>query len=111
MLDVNQLNNAVSDVANDLLSMQEFERWLRGASRNVHEWGDEDLNNAVLSLESVLSDYHFEDLAEEVAKKELANAIRPFVPPRYYGYTHRFDLRKPPRGETVSRLIEIALSV
>lgn len=61
------------------MAVESFERWLRNASRNVHAWGTADLIDAVLAVEAVLSEFHFDGLEEENVGEELDNAIRPFV--------------------------------
>lgn len=78
MLNVQQISNAASDISNGHISVEDFERWLRRASRNVHAWGSPKLLSAVLSVEAVLSDYRFSGLEESKVAEELANAIRPF---------------------------------
>jgi hypothetical protein len=61
------------------MSLDDFERWFRRSSRNVHDWGNPELIEAVLTLEAALSEYRFADLGETAIGKELAIAIRPFV--------------------------------
>jgi len=65
----------------DCVSVEEFERWFRRESRNVHAWGGEELIRAVLSVEAVLSEYRFGSMDEDTTQKELVNAILPFVLP------------------------------
>jgi hypothetical protein len=79
MLSIHQISSAVSDVSADRMSIEEFERWLRKGSRNVHACGDDALVSAVLSVEAALSEYRFADMEEDKAKEELATVIRPFI--------------------------------
>jgi hypothetical protein len=81
MLNVHQIREAASDVSSGRMSVEDFERWLRKASRNVHAWGDAELVSAVLLVESVLSDFRFDGLEEDGVGKELAAALAPFGEP------------------------------
>ena len=79
MLNIHQLRDAIADVQEGAMSIDAFERWMRRASLNVHRWGDENLIEAILSVEAVLSEYHFAEMEISTAREELATAIRPFV--------------------------------
>jgi hypothetical protein len=80
MVSVNQLAEAISELAQKRTSVYEFERWLRRESRDMLAIGHGDSVDAVFEIESALSDYHFEGVSEEVLVKLLRDAIRPFVP-------------------------------
>lgn len=82
MLNLQQISNAVADVSMRRISIEEFERWLRKESRNFHASGDAVLVSAVLSVETVLSEYRFAEMTEAIAAQELANAICHFAVPR-----------------------------
>ncbi len=79
MLTVDQISGAVADVSVGRLALDEFERWIRRESRNMHSWADGGVIDAVMSVEAVLSEWRFADMPDALAKQELANAIRPFV--------------------------------
>ena len=79
MLNIQQISDAISDLRR-YGSIEDFERWLRRESRNVHSWGSESLVQAVLAVEAVLSECRFAGMQDAVAQQELANAVRPFVP-------------------------------
>jgi hypothetical protein len=79
MLNVDQLSKKIADLAADDISVSDFQSWFRRESRNVHLWGDELLKEAVFSVESIFSEYHFADLDDAGLKRELASTIDPFV--------------------------------
>jgi len=81
MLNIHQLSDAISHVKPENESIEQFERWLRRESRNVHSWGEEAVVDAVLAVESVLSSYRFDSMQPDEVKKELENAVRPFDSP------------------------------
>jgi hypothetical protein len=80
MLNLDELYEAVSDMKDGRIVFEDFERWLRRESRNVHAWGDQKLVAAVLAVESVLSEHRFAGMSESDAKKELTRIARPFGP-------------------------------
>jgi hypothetical protein len=80
MINVHQLSNAISEVHADHTSLDDFERWFRRESRNMHTASEEELA-AVFAIESVLSEYRFAELDEDSVKSELVSAIFPFVSP------------------------------
>ncbi len=77
MLSIQEIERAISGMGPQGMSGEDFERWLRRESRNVHAWGDEELIQAVLSVEAVLSEYRFGGIGEGATQRELANAIVP----------------------------------
>ena len=77
MLKPDQISAQIAEIEDGRLSVEEFERWFRRASRNFHAYPDESARTAIFEIENVLSGYH-EDLDETAARKELAEAIRPF---------------------------------
>lgn len=79
MLTIPAIESKVSDVSADPLSVEDFERWIRKESRNVHAWGNEDLIAAVMAVEAVLSEYRYAGMSPQNVVAELANAIRPFA--------------------------------
>jgi hypothetical protein len=80
MLNIQHLWQAISEMESAQgMPIEEFERWFRRESRNVHAWGEAQLIQAVLSVEAVLSEYRFGDLDEDATQKELAVAVRPFL--------------------------------
>ena len=80
MVRLEDLAAKIAEIRNEPESIEEFERWIRGSSRNMHAWGSEELIEAVLAVEAALSEYRFGGLSPAQAQEELANAIRPFVP-------------------------------
>lgn len=96
MLNVQQISIAAFEVSRGERSLYQFERWFREASRNVHAWGDTDLKSAVLLIECVLSDYHFDGLEEGSVGGELEAAIRPFVRPQVNGDSMQIVIGLPP---------------
>ncbi len=87
MLSLNQLSRRIEDLSKGRLSVGDFLDWFRVSSRDFHIWGDDELQRAVFSVESVLSEYHFAGLDGSELKQELATAICPFGLPT----THRAD--------------------
>jgi hypothetical protein len=77
MLRPSQISEQIAKMADNHLSVEEFERWFRIASRNFHAYQDEAARAAIFEIENVLSEYH-EDLDEEATQRELAAAIFPF---------------------------------
>lgn len=80
MLTIDDLNSAIHQVLDGRIHLEDFERWMRRESRDVHVWGSAGIVQAVLAIEAVLSEYHFADMDEAVASAEIVAAIRPFVP-------------------------------
>ena len=78
MLNVEQLSKQIADLVAGSISVSDFQRWFRWESRNVHLWGDISVKDAVFSVESVFSEYHFAGLDDDGLKQELDSAIRPF---------------------------------
>lgn len=78
MFNANQISLRISEIKAHRFSVEDFERWFRAESKNFHSWASEDLSKAIFEVESVLSEYHLAELRDDVAVKELANAIRPF---------------------------------
>jgi len=71
MLNQVQFAGKIRDLEAGRLSVGDFEEWFREASRDVHLWGDEQLNEVVFSTEDIFSQYHFEDLDETKMKQGL----------------------------------------
>jgi hypothetical protein len=78
MFNESQLLQAVEDLAQDRISIGDFECWFRLQSRDVHKWGNVRINELVDAAESVFSEYYFEDLDDAGFRRAMANAIRPF---------------------------------
>lgn len=58
-LTVDVLSAKIAALAVGEISVPNFEVWFRVASRNFHLWAEAPLQEAVLSVERVLSEYHF----------------------------------------------------
>lgn len=67
-----QLSRMIDSLTTGELSLTEFECQFRRASRNVHASGDPVLIHIVMTVESVLSDFHFDGLTEHQAESQLA---------------------------------------
>jgi hypothetical protein len=102
MLNVHEISNAGRDVRDGRMSVEDFERWLRRRSRNVHAWGDAELVSAVLAVESVLSDFRFDGLAEEQVAEQLENAVRPFA---QTAHVRSVPERKTPVLERITKVV------
>ena len=83
MLNHDQLSNAIADVSAEHMHVDDFERWFRVQSRGAHLLADSRLLEEVFAIEAVLSEYHASDMADEIASRELVNAIRPFAESRW----------------------------
>jgi len=79
MFSVRQLSQQIAALNPDQFGA--FEDWFRAESRDAHS--DED-DQIVFAVEDVLSQYHHEHLRGDALKRELANAIDPFVERRVY---------------------------
>jgi len=95
MLNIQQISDAISDIRHHG-SIEDFERWFRRESRNVHSWGSGNLVQVVLAVEAVLSEYRFAGMQDVAAQQELANAVLPFA------VTLSYQMAKPAQEFTLS---------
>ena len=79
MFSLSQLSEQIAAVCDGRRQFGDFEDWFRAESRNAHLSNNRDLLDAVFSVEDVLSQYHAEGLRGVGLRRELENAIRPFV--------------------------------
>lgn len=83
MLSAEQLSNKIEALADQQVSLNDFEDWFRDESRNVHLWGDEELNEFVDAVEALFSERYFEALADKdfrrILQQEARRFSRPFV--------------------------------
>jgi hypothetical protein len=77
MLSPVQISKEIAKIGS-ALSVDDFERWFRRASRNFHAYSDERHVSAIFEVESVLSLYRLGEIDEKLVAAELADAIRPF---------------------------------
>lgn len=96
MLKPARISAQIAEIEQGCLSVDDFERWFRLASRNFHSDQDEDAKSAIFEIENVLSEYHA-DLDELAAQRDLAEAIRPFEEQREenIGSNHPADVFVP----------------
>ena len=78
MFSARELHSRVQACIEGRISRDEFEDWFSVESWNVHKWGSADLVDAVFAIEAAFSSRHFDRVAENQFRAELANAIRPF---------------------------------
>ena len=84
MITVDDLWSAVENVQGGALSIDDFQRWLRKGSYNFHASGNQNLIDAIFAVEAVLSEYSFADMGDDLTKRGLVIAIRPFLSRRVY---------------------------
>ena len=89
MMSLNQLSNQVEACAEGKVSLNAFEDWFRENSRNVHLWGDPELNDLVDALESVFSERYFENISESEARCRLHEEVRLLARP----FASRHEMR------------------
>lgn len=81
MLNVDQLSQQIAAYADGNLSLNTFEDWFRDQSRNVHLWGDQNVNDFVDAVESLFSERQFERLSDQSMRDKLQQAAREFCRP------------------------------
>jgi hypothetical protein len=77
MLRPTQISDKITEIARGDLSIDDFARWFRSASKNFQAYSDKQAIAAIFDIESVLSEYR-DGLDERSTQEELAAAIRPF---------------------------------
>lgn len=88
----------------DRISIDDFVRWFRSASRNFHAYPDKQAVAAIFEIESVLSEYR-DGLSGQSTQKDLAAAIRPFERRRSSAVLLIREESKPETGAGYTRLL------
>jgi hypothetical protein len=79
MLEIADVSRAVVAYRSGETSLGQFADWLRAVSRQKFAESEE-VRNAILEIDSLLSEVDYGGMSEVDFRKELANAARPFVP-------------------------------
>jgi len=78
MFTLHQLAEQIRDCVHGHLSVAEFEGWFAVESKGFRRWGDAEVFAAIDAIEDIFSQYHFEDLSDELALQKLGALIGPF---------------------------------
>ena len=88
---VTQYAKHIAALADQRVSINEFEDWFRDASRNAHQWGDSNVNDFVDAVESLFSERYFENLDERDLRSKLQQEARRFARPFVSTIVLRYD--------------------
>ena len=75
MLNLNDLSRQIARLRQGHLSLDDFEDWFRDNSRGAYACNDPGVAEACSFVESVLSEYHFENAPEALACLKLERFI------------------------------------
>ena len=78
MFTVDQISKQIGAVAENRLSIDDFEDWFVAASWGFFDIQRDPLSSAIAAVRHVLNSLESEEIAESQVSKELASAIRPF---------------------------------
>jgi hypothetical protein len=81
MLSAEQLSKQIEALADQRVSVNDFEDWFRDESRDVHLWGDQNLNELVEAVEALFSERYFGGLDEKRLRQQLQEEARRFARP------------------------------
>ena len=95
----------LSELRPDQVSLMEFERWIQSASWNMHKDSDPHAVEIASAILFLFSQYGDGDLNEQELREELANAARPFMPPRVYAPPQRIVFGTPLRFTASSAVL------
>jgi hypothetical protein len=95
MLSAEQLARKIEALADQQVSVNDFEDWFRDNSRDVHLWGGEELNGFVDAVEALFSDRYFESLSDKDLRSRLQQEALRFPRP--------FALRAESSGTVILR--------
>jgi hypothetical protein len=77
MFTLEELSRQIAACNNGSLSIQQFVDWFEGNCAGAYEI--ESLRDATVAVDAALSEYHYDEIDEDLLKKELAVAVRPFA--------------------------------
>lgn len=78
MLRIPELSRQIAVYKDAQISLDEFEDWFRSNFRGSYQADDSDESRVTVAVESALSKFHFRGIAEDILRKDLVEAIRPF---------------------------------
>jgi hypothetical protein len=77
MFTLEELSRQTAACNNGSLSIQQFVDWFEGNCAGAYE--TESLRDATVAVDAALSEYHYDEIDEEVLKKQLAVAVCPVI--------------------------------
>lgn len=80
MLSLEDLTRQIEEYSAGRTSFDDFEDWFRTNSRGAYRGGSSEVSGATVAVESAFSQYYFAGLDEPALKRELAKAVRAYLP-------------------------------